>query len=54
MAGFVSRLFEELALSAGEGIFAGIEAAGGDLVEILRSGVAILALEKDERIALAL
>jgi len=42
--GAVAGLFDELAFGGGEGGFAGFAGAGGELDEVLGSGVAILAL----------
>ncbi len=45
--GAVAGLFDHLALGGGEGGFAGLDAAGGELDEELAGGVAVLALEDD-------
>ena len=50
----VARLFEQLALRTGQWIFARVEAARRNFIEVLRGSVTILTLEQDERIALAL
>lgn len=46
-AGAVAGLFNEFAFGSGEGSFAGVAGAGGQLVEELASGVAVLALHDD-------
>ncbi len=43
----VSGLFDELAFGGGEGSFVGVAGAGGEFVEVLAGGVAVLALEDD-------
>ena len=49
--GAVAGLFDELALGCGERGFAGVAGAGRELDEELASGVAVLALEDDLRVA---
>ena len=45
-------LFGELTPGGDEAVFAGVDFAGGNFVEELRGGVAVLALEDDERVFL--
>lgn len=47
-----ASFFGELAFGSSEAIFAGVDFAGGDFIEELRGGVAVLALEDDERVTL--
>src|SRR5208282_1994316 len=49
LAGGVAGLLEQLALGGGQGLFAGIDASGGQFPEKIIRGVSILALQKDSR-----
>ena len=53
LSGAEAGLFGQLAFGGGEAIFVGIDFAGGDFVEELPGGVAVLAFEDDEGVTLA-
>src|ERR1017187_7583410 len=50
----ISRLLQQLALGAGQGLLAGIDAAGGKFPESVVSRITVLSLQKNERFGTAI